>query len=148
MRRYSLLAISLTGLATTAFLFWHLSPASAADDVKSIEIVKNADGKFVFSDPNAKITAGQSVKWVAKDADVPHQLVPDTEDDALTDTSTFDSSTTPTQKFKAAGTIHYHCVIHLKSMKGTIRVTAAAEAPAEPEKPPAKAPPKPSYDPY
>ena len=85
---------------------------------------------------------------MAKDADVPHQLVPDTEDDALTDTSTFDSSTTPTQKFKAAGTIHYHCVIHLKSMKGTIRVTAAAEAPAEPEKPPAKAPPKPSYDPY
>jgi len=148
MRRYSLLAISLTGLATTAFLFWHLSPASAADDVKTIEIVKNADGKFVFSDPNAKITAGQSVKWVAKDADVPHQLVPDTEDDALTDTSTFDSSTTPTQKFKAAGTIHYHCVIHLKSMKGTITVTAAAEAPAEPEKPPAKAPPKPSYDPY
>ena len=60
MRRYSLLAISLTGLATTAFLFWHLSPASAADDVKTIEIVKNADGKFVFSDPNAKITAGQS----------------------------------------------------------------------------------------
>ena len=148
MRKRLLLSLSLTGLTAIGILL--CQSASAADDVKTIEIVKNADGKFVFSDPNAKITAGQSIKWVAKDADVPHQLVPDTEDDALTDTSTFDSTSTPTQKFTSLGTIKYHCVIHPKSMKGTITV-GEAEAPAKaPEKgkAPAKAPPKPSYDPY
>lgn len=90
MRRYLLLSISLTGLAAFAHLLWHLPPASAAADVKTIEIVKNAGGKFVFSDANAKVEAGQTVKWVAKYADVPHQLVPDTEDDALADIGAFD----------------------------------------------------------
>jgi plastocyanin len=137
-------ALSMIGLALA-------QSAAAADAVKSIDIVKNADGKFVFSDTNAKIAAGQSVKWVAKDADVPHQLVPDTDKDALKDTGEFDSTKAPTQKFGAAGTIKYHCAIH-PSMKGTITVTAAAS-----EEPPAKAPvkkapvkkaPPPSYDPY
>jgi plastocyanin len=133
---------------SATWLVVSMLPAPAADDVKTIEIVKNADGKFVFSDVNAKVEPGQTVKWVAKDADVPHQLVPDTEDDAFTDTSTFDSTSAPSQSFKTAGTIKYHCAIHPKSMKGTITVSAAAEAPAKPEKPPAKAPAKPSYDPY
>ncbi len=142
--------MSLGLLSALAFLVWQ-QPLSAADDVKTIEIVKNADGKFVFSDTNAKINAGQSIKWVAKDADVPHQLVPDTEEDTLKDTLTFDASTPPTQKFESAGTIHYHCAIHPKSMKGTITVTQAAAAPKEEaapakEKAPAKAKPKPSYD--
>ena len=137
--------LSLIGLQLT-------QPASAADAAKTIEIVKNADGKFVFSDPNAKIAAGQSIKWVAKDADVPHQLVPDTDADALKDTGEFDSTKAPSQKFGAAGTIKYHCAIHPKSMKGTITVTAAAseEAPAKApvKKAPAKKAPPPSYDPY
>ncbi len=152
MQKRLLLSMGVVGLAATALASWQLGPASAADETKTIEIVKNADGKFVFSDTNAKITAGQSIKWVAKDADVPHQLVPDTEEDALTDTLTFDAASPPTQKFEAPGTIHYHCAIHPKSMKGTITVTEAAAAPAKEEeapakeKAPAKAKPKPSYD--
>jgi plastocyanin len=151
MRRYLLLPTGLTALAlaVTGFFFLSPQPAPAADSVKTIEIVKNADGKFVFSDANAKVEPGQTVKWVAKDADVPHQLVPDTEDDALADTGAFDSTSAPSQTFKSAGTIKYHCAIHPKSMKGTITVSAAAEAPAKaPEKAPAKAKPQPSYDPY
>ena len=153
MRRYLLLPTGLTALALAAAIlfFFNPQPAPAANDVKTIEIVKNADGKFVFSDANAKVEAGQTIKWVAKDADVPHQLVPDTEDDALADTGAFDSTSAPSQTFKSAGTIKYHCAIHPKSMKGTIAVSAAAEAPAkapEKEKAPAKAPPQPSYDPY
>ncbi len=146
MRRYLFALSALAGFSTTWLLVSEL-PAPAAEEVKTIEIVKNADGKFVFSDTNAKINAGQTIKWVAKDADVPHQLVPDTADDALKDTLTFDSTSVPSQKFDTAGTIHYHCAIHPKSMKGTITVTAAAEeeAPAK-EKAPPKAKPKPSYD--
>jgi plastocyanin len=149
MRRFLLcsivaVALSLVGLALAR-------PATAADTAKTIDIVKNADGKFVFSDTDAKIAAGQSVKWVAKDADVPHQLVPDTDKDALKDTGEFDSTKVPAQKFGAAGTIKYHCAIH-PSMKGTITVTAVAseEAPAKApvKKAPVKKAPPPSYDPY
>lgn len=111
--------------------------AAAADEVKAIGIVKNADGKFVFTDPNAKIKQGQTVKWVAVDSDVPHQLVPDSDSDALADTGTFDSTASPSQKLGTAGTIHYHCAVHPKTMRGTINVAATgapaegAEAPAE-----------------
>jgi plastocyanin len=130
----ALAALSATGLALS-----HL-PA-AADDVKAIAIVKNADGKFVFTDTDAKIKEGQSIKWVAVDSGVSHQLVPDSDGDALTDTGVFDSTSAPNQKFAASGTIKYHCAIHPKSMRGTITVAAAA-APAEEAKPAPKAEPK------
>jgi plastocyanin len=127
--RQLMLAGGFSTLLSFGLVHSYLS-AAAADDVKAIGIVKNADGKFVFSDANAKIKEGQTVKWVAVDSDVPHQLVPDAETDAMADTGTFDSSNPPSQKFGAAGTIHYHCAIHPKSMRGTINV-AAANAPAE-----------------
>jgi plastocyanin len=141
MRRYLFASSALVGFSTTWLLVSQL-PAPAAEEAKTIEIVKNADGKFVFSDTNAKINTGQTINWVAKDADVPHQLVPDTPEDAMKETLTFDSTSGPSQKFDTAGTIHYHCAIHPKSMKGTITVAAAAEAPAKEEAPKEKAPPK------
>jgi plastocyanin len=100
----------------------HARAALAADDVKTIEIVLNAQGKFVFAEPDAKINAGQSIRWVPKDADVPHHLVPDTANDALKDTGEFDSTNPPTQTFKSPGVIKYHCMIHPATMKGTITV--------------------------
>src|SRR5262245_6642435 len=150
MRRYLFASSALVGFSAAWLLVSQL-PAPAADEAKTIEIVKNADGKFVFSDTNAKINPGTTIKWVAKDADVPHQLVPDTPEDAMKETLTFDSTSGVSQKFGTAGTVHYHCAIHPKSMKGTITVAAAAEAPAKEEAPvkekaPPKAKPKPSYD--
>ena len=106
--------------------------------MKTIEIVKNADGKFVFSETNVKIKAGQTIKWVAVDADVPHQLVPASEGDALTDTGEFDATNPPTQRFDTPGTINYICAIH-PSMRGTITVADTEEAPAEEAAKPAKA---------
>jgi plastocyanin len=140
--RKLVLAAGLSALSAFGFVFSYLSIA-AADDVKAIAIVKNADGKFVFSDTNAKIKEGQTIKWVAVDSDVTHQLVADSESDALTDTGAFDSTRSPNKKFDAGGgTIKYHCAIHPKSMRGTITV-AAAQAPAEEAaKPEPKAEPK------
>lgn len=118
-------------------------PVPAADAAKTIEIVLNDSGEFVFSDTDAKISAGQSITWVAE-GEVPHELVPDSAEDAFVDTLAFDGSNPPTQRFTAPGTVNYHCSIHPKSMRGTIEV-AAAEAPA---KKPATAPkpkPTPSY---
>ena len=159
MRKKFLRSIVLGGLAGLGLMLWQQQPAPAADDVQTIEIIKNAEGKFVFSAPAAEINAGEFVKWVAKDEGVTHQLVPDTKDDAFKDTGAFDDTNPPTQKFKSGGVIKYHCAIHPKSMKGTITVTsaeapaeAAKEAPAEeapakaPPKAPAKAKPKPSND--
>ncbi|MCZ7596277.1 MAG: plastocyanin/azurin family copper-binding protein [Hyphomicrobium sp.] len=129
MRSNVLQLTLLAGLAASGLVLSRL-PTAAADDVKAVAIVKNADGKFVFTDTNAKIKEGQSVKWVAVDSGVTHQLVPDSEGDALTDTGAFDSTSSPNQKFATPGTIHYHCAIHPKSMRGTINV-AATDAPAE-----------------
>ena len=150
MRRFLFASSALVGFSATWLLVSQL-PAPAAEEAKTIEIVKNTDGKFVFSDTNAKINPGTTIKWVAKDADVPHQLVPDTPEDAMKETLTFDSTGGVSQKFDTAGTIHYHCAIHPKSMKGTITVAAAAAAPpakeeAPKEKAPPQAKPKPSYD--
>ncbi len=160
--------IAVTGLsALSAFgaTYSYLS-AAIADDVKSIGIVRNADGKFVFTEPNAKVKEGQTIRWVAIDEGFPHQLVADSEGDALTDTGPFDSTKAPSQTFASAGVIHYHCSVHPKSMRGTITV-AAVEAPASeaakpaepkaetetkveepaqgPAPPPRKRKPKPSY---
>lgn len=127
-----------------------LSPvaAMAADDVTSIGVIKNETGKFVFTNPDVKIKEGQTVRWVAVDEAGVHQLVPDTEDDALTETDTFDHSAPVSQTFEALGTIKYHCSVHPKSMRGTITVSAA-KAPAQSVETPAEAQPtkkaKPSY---
>lgn len=145
MRRSLLLSLSLGGLFAAGLL---LQQVAAADKVKTIDIVKNDAGKFVFSDTDAKIDAGQSIKWVAKDGDVAHQLVPDSDDDAFKDTGEFDGSNPPTQKFPKAATIKYHCAIHPKSMKGTITVAGAKEEPAEAkEEEEAPAPKKPAKTP-
>ncbi len=170
MHQFLLRSIAFLGLSLIALGF--AGPASAADAVKTIEIVKNADGKFVFAVPKAKIEPGETIKWAAKDADVPHQLVPDTDQDGFKDTGPFDASKAPKQQFSTPGLIKYHCAIHPKSMKGSIRVTAAepavppeadtedapdASAPAKEEaapkeapvkKAPAKKAPPSSYDPY
>lgn len=134
--RSNLLSSALAGVLATGFMLSSLSAAAAAD-VKSIAIVKNEKGKFVFTDADAKITEGETVRWVAVDEAGVHQLVPDTEKDALKDTGSFNSSAPVAQTFSKPGTIHYHCAIHPKSMRGTITVAAAkasndaAEAPAE-----------------
>ena len=140
-RKFFLLGL-FVGLSLTSLALSQL-PAPAADDNTTIEIVKNAAGKFVFSEPNIDINPGQSITWMAVDAEVPHQLVPAGEGEAFTDTGTFDATNPPTQSFDTPGTINYICSIH-PSMKGTITVAdteaAPAEEPAEPRKP------KPSYD--
>ena len=128
--------LSVTSLALSQ------QPAPAADET-TIEIVKNAGSKFVFSEPNVEIKPGQSITWMAVDAEVPHQLVPAGEGDAFTDTGTFDATNPPTQSFDTPGTINYICSIH-PSMKGTITVADTDETPAEEPAKPAK--PKPSYD--
>jgi plastocyanin len=133
MSKKLFLSMALVGFTATGLALSNL-PAPAADETKTIDIVRNEDGKFVFSEPDAQINEGQSITWVSADADVPHQLVPDSDADAFTDTGAFDASSPPTQTFNAAGTINYHCSIHPKSMKGSITV-AAAEAPAEESKP-------------
>ena len=96
----------------------------------------------MFSEPNVEIKPGQSITWMAVDAEVPHQLVPAGEGDAFTDTGTFDATNPPTQSFDTPGTINYICSIH-PSMKGTITVADAEEAPAEEPAKPAKR--KPSH---
>ena len=96
-RKLFLLGLSV-GLSVTSLVLSQQS-APAADDKKTIEIVKNAGGKFVFSEPNVEIKPGQSIIWMAVDAEVPHQLVPAGEGDAFTDTGTFDATDPPTQSF-------------------------------------------------
>ncbi len=51
--------LSVTSLALSQ------QPAPAADDNKTIEIVKNAGGKFVFSEPDVEIKPGQSITSMA-----------------------------------------------------------------------------------
>ena len=96
----------------------------------------------MFSEPNVEIKPGQSITWMAVDAEVPHQLVPAGERDAFTDTGNFDATNPPTQSFDTPGTINYICSIH-PSMKGTSR-SRMRRAPAEEPAKPAKR--KPSYD--
>lgn len=129
MRSRMLPLAAHASLLATALVLSPLS-AMAADDVTSIGVIKNEKGKFVFTNTNVKIKEGQTVRWVAVDEAGVHQLVPDTEDDALKETDTFDNSAPVSQTFPTAGAIHYHCAVHPKSMRGTITVSAA-QAPAE-----------------
>jgi plastocyanin len=74
----------------------------------------------MFAEPDVTITAGQSIKWVAKDADVPHHLVDDGTNEDIT--PEFQSPVMPTHKFEKAGIIKYHCTHHPDTMRGTITV--------------------------
>ena len=98
-------------------------PAPAADP-KVVAIILNPQGSVVFAEPEITIKAGESVKWVPKDAGFPHRLVPDTANDAFVDTGKLNSTNPPTQTFNTPGVIHYHCFFHPDTMKGTITVTA------------------------
>jgi plastocyanin len=146
MRRPQFQAVHAGALA--AVLSFATVTALSADDVTSIGVIKNENGKFVFTNPNVTVKEGQTVRWVAVDEAGVHQLVPDTDADAMSETDTFDSTNTVSQKFPTAGTINYHCAVHPKSMRGTITVTAAKaseeaeEAPVEEKKVPKKAKPK------
>ena len=125
----------LAGLSVAGLALLALS-AATADDVTSIGVVKNDKGKFVFTNPNVQIKEGDTVRWVVVDEVGTHQLVPDTDQDAMQDTGAFDASAPVAQAFAKAGIINYHCTVHPKSMRGSITVTAAAtpeksvEAPA------------------
>jgi plastocyanin len=110
-------SICLGGLAATGLLLWQQQPASAADDVTTINIVSGP--KFAPSD--VTISAGQTIKWVSTGG-APHRLVGDTEKDAFKTIEKFKSPETPTEKFETPGVINYHCSIHPSTMRGTITV--------------------------
>jgi plastocyanin len=96
--------------------------AAFAADGKTINVITNDNGDFVFSDPDAKIEAGQSITWAAIDANVPHRFVGDTPADAFKTVEQFKKPATPSQTFEKPGVIHYHCTIHPRTLKGTITV--------------------------
>ena len=122
----TLLAISLT----MAFVPW-LQPARAADDnPRIVHIVRDANGDFVFDEPNIEIKPGTSVLWVPHEV-AGHRLVPDSSADPFQDTGVFNVNDlgTAIQKFTtptpSGHPIAYHCKIHPSTMKGTITVKAA-----------------------
>jgi plastocyanin len=98
--------------------------AAVASGGKTINIITNDNGDFVFSDPDVKIEGGQSITWVAIDANVPHHLVGDTSSDNFKEVPTFRKPETPSQTFDTPGVIHYHCTFHPKTLRGTITVVA------------------------
>jgi plastocyanin len=116
MRKRLIGSICLGGLSVVGLLLWHQS-ARAAEDVKTIDIVLPGP---VFAEPNLTITAGQSIKWVAKDVHLPHQLVEDGTGKEIT--RHFESPETPTHKFETVGIVKYHCKYHPATMVGTITV--------------------------
>jgi plastocyanin len=118
-------SLGLGGVLAIGLVLCSHQAAFAADVGKTINIVKNDVGHFVFSDPDAKIEAGQSITWVAIDPHTPHSLVSgDTPADDFQPTGTFENPETKTQKFEKPGVIHYFCLIHPKTLIGTITVTA------------------------
>jgi plastocyanin len=125
MRKQLLICVSISGLAATGLLVWH-QPARAADDVKTIHIVFPGP---VFDEPNAIITAGQSIKWEPKpqEGGTPHHLfqIDGTGKEIKEITPEFNGNDfeTATQKFDRSGpTINYHCKIHPTTMIGTTTV--------------------------
>jgi plastocyanin len=128
-------SICLGAGAALAGMLGVLQLAWAQGDVKIVDIVRNAEGKFVFAEPDVVIKAGQSVGWVAKDAGVPHVLAAEGDNPLFQETAEFDSTNPVGQQFNEPGEITYICTIH-PSMRGTITVVAEAEAPeAAPEEP-------------
>lgn len=98
--------------------------ARAQNAALTINIVTNRAGDFVFSVKNAKITVGQTIKWVAQDAGFTHNLIPQGPKDNFTPVDDFESPETPTLTFDTpAKLIRYQCGYH-DTMKGTITVSA------------------------
>lgn len=126
MRKQVFRSIFVGGLSAIAIMLGQQNPAWAVDGVKTIQIVLNAQGHFEFSQKNVKIKVGDSIKWVPNNSfpGAPHQLVGDTANDhkLFKDTDRFDSTNPPTRKFNSPGRIHYHCIIHPATLKGTITV--------------------------
>ena len=122
----TLLAISLM----MALVPWP-QPARAADDnPRIVHIVRDANGDFVFDEPNIEIKAGTSVLWVSHEV-AEHRLVKDPTSPApFQDTGNFNGNDlgTAIQKFTTpttSGPIGYHCQFHSTTMKGTISVKPA-----------------------
>ena len=68
--------MGVSSLLAVGFTFALQLAAPAQDKEKPIEInIVKKDGAFVFADPDAKISAKQSIKWVAKAAGFPHNLI-------------------------------------------------------------------------
>ena len=64
--------MGVSSLLAVGFTFALQLAAPAQDKEKPIEInIVKKDGAFVFADPDAKISAKQSIKWVAKDESCP-----------------------------------------------------------------------------
>jgi plastocyanin len=120
MRRFHWMGLSSLVAMGLTFALQLTAPAQVKE--KTIDIIKNKDGAFVFSDPDAKIDSGQSINWVPKDAGPPHNLVADNPKGAFEPTGIFQSPETKSRKFEKAGVIDYKCVIHPKSMVGKITV--------------------------
>jgi plastocyanin len=127
--RWTILGALLAVGGSMGFAALLPQPVLAADP-KVVEIVRNAQNNFVFSEPNITIKSGESVQWVPKEAGHTHRLMPDAPSDAFVDTQNFnggdpeDPPETKTQTFTKVGDVHYHCFFH-GTMAGTITVTPA-----------------------
>jgi plastocyanin len=120
MRKHWFRSIGFGGLSAIGLVLGLQQAAPAADNVKEIEIVRNATRKFVFAEPNVTINAGQSIKWHGKEA-VPHQLDGNPPSPLFKATPEFKPPETATVRFDKPGVIPYHCNIH-PTMVGTITV--------------------------
>lgn len=121
MRRNWLSSVTVGGVfGVSAMLGFQLTSA-ATENEQVVEVIKKA-GRFVFKEAEVEIKVGQSIKWVARDANVPHQFVSTDNDPGFKEVEEFESPKTPTQKFEKAGAFKYHCIIHPNTMKGTITV--------------------------
>jgi plastocyanin len=120
MRKQMIGTICRGSLAMIGLLLWDL-PVRAADT--TIDIISPGPK---FSEPDAIITKGDSITWVAKtDPEVPHRLINDSTTDPnkknLTDQ--FANPETRTVKFDTGGVVvKYHCFFHPGTMRGTITV--------------------------
>ena len=118
MRKRWFRSSGLGGLSAIGLMLGLLQAAPAADNVKTIEIIRDK-GKFVFAEPDVTIDAGQSVEWFSKIPNAPHHLIGDS---PFKDTVQFTPPQTATQTFATpVPKMNYHCTIH-PSMKGTITV--------------------------
>jgi plastocyanin len=126
MLKQLFVSASLGGLAALT-LYTSLSLLLPESTHAAQTVIQNVLGPSPHFDPaQLAIKAGDTVQWTVKtNPGVPHRLVGDSASDAFQETPQFDASTTPpvTQTFGSPGVIHYHCIFHPSTMKGTITVT-------------------------
>jgi plastocyanin len=123
MRNQLIGSICLGGLSVIGLLLWD-SPARAADDTKTIDIVLGPRGP-VFAEENVTISGGQSVEWVPKTPpSTPHHLVQKMPDgtDGPEITPVFHNPDTQTHKFGTPGVVKIQCTFHRGTMNQTITV--------------------------